>query len=825
MIEEFHGPFPSWTQLPAATGDPNKDYTAIQNAFDTLGRSGSPVLYGQGNYHIDRELNLGIGTPTGSTRGVIGVTWLGHSRHDTGLTWVGPGPEDTGKQVVMFRHNGVTRLRFGRMFFDGGGKATIGYCDAWDNSADFFPTGIRGEDVEFRNLHTKSPLSGPQSETAGMQLGILGYGASEGSFWRMVFNQVTEHDYTFGTTTVGAMTYNFNALNNRFIDCEFVGMQYGLTCFTPASNYSGDMMAIRCSFHGIERGWIGMANVCPNGTMRWCSGRDAWRAIDGWAIGPVCPHFTLQGNVMGATSTRHVEMGNAGPVGMIDNIIGPNWESVQNDVQVIPGYNSGPGEAYGIGNSFVTQTPYAGTARVHSVDDKVGQAFTDPGLKPPPTEPPAVRRAVFEASTLGLKGAVDAAYASGEPNPVIHIQYGTHEISETVYVPGNWPHSIEGDGDSVTTVHWAGVGDGPPIYWQSPPIGIARDFHIDAKSNVAPPVDAAIIDVTGCTGGVVELDECQNGGSLQVGALRAVNTGAVIVQSVGCNWGGTPSGEYAISSEGNSDLKMLFGNCGNGNEPFYRVLDGGKLTAVNVYAENVPSNTSTFIAPGSKGTLSVDGGHVACDNVNVDFSACPELMVTISNYGFDPNKPITIKLANNLLFLGATANNGTIDPAGATRYAVLNWQTGTNYNMQAAPEMIEGVSDLDQYMRDHLALLRDAKPRDMVANVPTGQCQLQLIRVTTGNERTAFTIQGSSGDIMHTLADAQAAAYKYLNPSITVDPTSPIFKSWITHKQLNSRGPLGVPVTPETKLDDGTIIQVFSTGFVVQSTPTGTKVI
>src|SRR5258708_3846974 len=139
-LEEFVGPFPSWRQVQCGGVD---DTTMLQNELDTLGRSGSPVLYIKtGTCKITTTLRLGQGAGS-QAGGVQNVTVLGHDPSDTKILWAGPAG---GK---MFEVDGVGHSRFGRLTWDGGGNADIAYFDATNNSQPYFPTGVRHEDEVF----------------------------------------------------------------------------------------------------------------------------------------------------------------------------------------------------------------------------------------------------------------------------------------------------------------------------------------------------------------------------------------------------------------------------------------------------------------------------------------------------------------------------------------------------------------------------------------------------------------------------------------------------------------------------------------------------
>ena len=158
-VEEFVGPFPSWRQVQCTGGD---DTALLQNELDTLGRSGSPVLYIQpGVCRITSTLRLGQGA--GATGGVHYVSMLGHDPADTTILWAGP------RGGKMFEVNGVAHSRFGRLTWDGGGLADMAYIDRTNNQTTTFRPacgtrtrcfGISEASPSISELPVRAPPSG-----------------------------------------------------------------------------------------------------------------------------------------------------------------------------------------------------------------------------------------------------------------------------------------------------------------------------------------------------------------------------------------------------------------------------------------------------------------------------------------------------------------------------------------------------------------------------------------------------------------------------------------------------------------------------------------
>ncbi|MBV9174611.1 MAG: hypothetical protein JOZ81_31505 [Chloroflexi bacterium] len=115
-VEAFVGPFPSWRQVHCTGQD---DTALLQDRLNTLGRSGSKVLYIQpGTCRITSTLHLGHGA--GGQVGVKYITLLGHDPADTKIVWGGP----SGTDQHMLEADGVAFSRFGRSTWDGAGCAS-----------------------------------------------------------------------------------------------------------------------------------------------------------------------------------------------------------------------------------------------------------------------------------------------------------------------------------------------------------------------------------------------------------------------------------------------------------------------------------------------------------------------------------------------------------------------------------------------------------------------------------------------------------------------------------------------------------------------------
>ncbi len=750
--EEFHGPFNSWhTLTPSNDTTGNTDTANIQAILNVLtpDRGTSPVLYlAAGNWYINRQWQAGIQIPAGQVQGLLGPMILGHSRSDTIVHWVGgqpvlPGGAGT-QGAGLFRHNGVTQMRFGRLTFDGGHVANFGYMDAWDNTQNFFPSGIRIEDFGVINLNPNSGLTGFQSETLGLSLGPLGFGSSELSVFRCYFNFSTSG----GPDSVAAMPYNFNALDLWFWDCQFIGMNMGIVDLTDSSNAAGDFCAQRCAFAVTERDFQ-IGNVGANYASRWNYGSRGWRHFEAAPLGNFTCGLTVQGCTLNPPSAGQVQLSIAGPVMLIDNKMAAKGPGDARTIYAVSAYNTdnSSGAEIGLGNHFADDqaTTYftSASTALHTVDDLFSVPYVDPGFPTMAPEPSAHPRTVREPASLTL-GAVKTLIESAQPYEVHHIPYGNYDGSETINVPANTPLFIEGDGPWTRLRRIGGATGNPVFNFLLPSLAHLRDVAITGGG------DDCVKTTGTSTGGVIHMEGCTDSNTPATGGLRAHNMGATIVDLLNCGIGnssasGTP---YGVSSEGNSVVHWVCGTTGSGQGPIYQVLSGGTLVACNVYGENGDNRPTILVAPNSNGTLVVDGGRLIGDSVNCDVSSFTGSVaicnISLATNHLDGTQGGTVVMGNNALFLGVTFPIGTAySVGGATQYAILCPRQTVLNGSGTSNQLVEasaGVADIPGYIRDHLAPLRVVKPVDLTftASVPSGHTQMMLIDVRTDGEAIAF---------------------------------------------------------------------------------------
>jgi len=175
-----------------AVGDGAADDTdAIQKGLSGV-KPGATVYLPAGTYRITRTLTL---------KGpLVGVAVVGHGR-DTKLVWDG---EAGGK---VFKDDGVAYSRFVGLFFDGKGKAAIGFYHYSDLR---FETEVMHRHLAFVNFTDAGILAEPKDK----------YALAETNFENCLFDNCRR----------GVVFTSFNDYDFTFDGCEFRGAEVAIEC-------------------------------------------------------------------------------------------------------------------------------------------------------------------------------------------------------------------------------------------------------------------------------------------------------------------------------------------------------------------------------------------------------------------------------------------------------------------------------------------------------------------------------------------------------------------------------------------------------------------
>jgi hypothetical protein len=703
--EEFVGPFASWAQVQCGGQD---DTDLLQKALDTLGQAGaSPVLYVNARTcRISNTLKLG---PVGG-KGKQTLTFIGADPATTRIVWAGPAGG------TMFAINGVGHSRYGRITWDGGGSAAAVYkLSAMDGTNQYFSTSNRHEDEVFTNLAPSG---------VAVRAGDSGIGDAETEWFRCHF---------IGPMAAGILLKNFNVGDYWVWDSEFQNVGYGVTNLLQGTENGAGWYAVnRSNFLNSSTADMAIGNT-GFFSSRWNYSRGSRQHVLSYPIGSAASPWSAQGEtVVSSGDAPPYTFGSVGPLGLLDSVLvgGPPDASVQ----VHEGYSVMPGgDLWAIGNKFTSdrsaQYSTGGAAsqgRMHGpVDDTYGAAVSDPGPPGLPETPPASTAPVIEVQNGDIAAALAQA---GSSHAIVHIPYGVYQVPATLQVG---PQVIlTGDGYGVTQLRSAGAD--PILHLSGPSQAVIRDLSLYGWSEAAQSRSATgiVIDNADQPGGLVHSEEWI-GERNDVG-WNVANLGSTVVDLLD-HLGSTNSGTYQKGADPSVDFRVtnarmhIFNGAGSASDVMYEVHSGELVSQTMYYESRIPT---TFVMPGSSGTLVLDGGKIGGNPGKLDTSDFNGTF-TLLNTGTAQN--VHNRFGSNSLVLGYQFGWGDSDrtsptfsggPFGFWEPRHNNGKGGTDL----ADEVSAGVPDENQYLRDHLAALRTSIPV-MLGDAPTDATYVRLYRV------------------------------------------------------------------------------------------------
>jgi hypothetical protein len=624
----------------------------------------------------------------------------------------------------MIEVNGVGHSRFGRLTWDGGGAADIVYFDTTSNELPYFPTGNRHEDEVFQHLWSGGGIAFYD-----------GTGSSGVSEWEYIRNKF------IGPMQAGIFLVNANVLDHWVWDSLFQNTQFGVTNFVPGrpGGAGGDWGVNRSVFlnNGND---LAIGNTQAFFSSRWNYSRGSQVHALGGPIGRASSAWTSQGETVLDYPDSPIVLQNVGPLGVLDGVF--RGGKPQGQMGVFEAYCNSDcsGDLWAIGNTFSNTSPYqyftppAPTGRgLHAyIDDKNGQTITDPG---PPALPPTPRRSTARVIEV-TGGDIGAALAkAGTSRAIVHIPYGTYDIHKTLEVGPNV--ILTGDGYGATQLH--SVGADPILHLAGPSHAVVRDLSLQGWDGNANRRIASglVIDNADQTGGLVHAEHSafqRSDRGWDVANLSQTTVDLFDDQN-GANThmdqgGANPSVDYRVSSA----RLHIFNGAGAGSDAIYE-LHAGELVSQTHYFEGNPGGSpAALVVPGSSGTLVLDAGNFAPTFGGIDTSTFRGLF-TLTNFGNTLPGDSTALTArqfgpNSLvmgLFYGSPAEATPPTFTGAPYALWLPRRINTQGSDLVADQQA-GIPDEAQFMRDHLAPLRAARPLSLMSR-PTGVTDVRLYRV------------------------------------------------------------------------------------------------
>jgi hypothetical protein len=683
--DEFVGPFASWKDLKrdfGAKGDGTTDDTsAFQNALNTLQpNSTNHVLYiPAGTYRISKTLDFSRIAP----RLAPAIMFIGEDPARTTIRWDGA----TNGQMMIY---GAWYSKMSRLTFDGVGKAKTAI--AHDAP---FSTHNEFSDMVFKDL------------SFGIEAGTPdGGGTAETAVERCLFLRCV---------LAGISIQNPNSLDWFIWNSEFDDCGLGVCNTYGAGNFHVYESLFRRSTQADmsigNTGYFSARNNTSIGSAAFFTSTPI----------PSCGLITLQGNTVVQPQGVPLQLGDYGPVLLLDNSL--------EDYQGLVGSIEPSSAFFSMGNTFTVSNAipsgFNGPTGIRLNDIITNQRVPVVLPKLPGALPRLPRQVIDLAgptNAAGIQAAINQAAASGSTRPVVHLPAGDYTVEQTLNIPTGTDVQLVGDGDA-TALRWAGPANGPLLHLAGPSHATLRDFHTFGPATNSQ-VDGLVIANSDQPGGRVYADQLDVYRSTQIGFFVEGLTNIAValpdfyhdgnhvsVRVVGAS--GIPSyTPYAGQIS-------IFGGASSGNDLTYDVSNGGKLLVRDMWYETSGTGTNKsprFMVCTNSGWFTLSGAQVA---LAVSETNIP--VVEVSNF------------VGRLSFLTTefTFTNGTVSVDGnETNTAVLllgtlNNTTPTINSAEAQTSLLQSFQLLDgplfnplidngssdpQFLKQMLAQTRSSRP-------------------------------------------------------------------------------------------------------------------
>jgi hypothetical protein len=578
--EEFAGPFPSWKNVKndyGAKGDGVTDDTAaIQAAMEDLrnmpGNRWSTLYFPAGTYRLEKTLL----NQRRQHNDWLGCQIMGEDPATTILQWHGAEGQWMWGLDAWY-------CKVSRFTFDGRGRAGTGLM-RWNN----FSTYCELSDLWFKDIKGNGICLG--SATNNHE------GQAEHAIERCRFTRC-------GT---GLLTADWNTMDIYIWWCLFED------CGRGVHNNMGGYQAFENVFLRSKDSDLGtqnnhVFNIVNNisiGSKRF--------------IGPFAARGYVQGNKIFETLDP---IAMPATECMIDNVVRSREE------QAGPCIKAGSKNHFSAGNTFTVADPVsAGSGRAIHLGQKIvpAGAIPVPATLRLPGPPLNKHRQVFEArpgtgdDAKEIQQQINAAAASADANPVVHLPKGKFALRQTVVVPAGKALQIVGDGGNEhgTVVTWSGQGTGPGWKLLGPSRATLRDLSL---SFVGSGADALVIENSDQPGGRIFCDQVVCGGNDPSKRCDiAILVDGVEQSDVTClngGWGEFTRGGVVVKGgpvrksggQTGGQVSLLLGALGNNEYRLLDVQDGGRVLACGFRDETPKAGALLDLGPDSAGAVSVMG--------------------------------------------------------------------------------------------------------------------------------------------------------------------------------------------------------------------------
>lgn len=596
--DEFVGPFANWANARdyGARGDGQSDDSeALQKALDDLKVDGKPkVLWiPTGTYRITKTLVM-------TSHINIGV--FGEDPAKTIVKW------DGAPEGVMLDCNGVRYSRFGRLTWDGQGKALTAIDHAWDGKVPGANTHNQHEDEWFQNVGF------------GIRGGRRGVMDAECAILRCRFQKCSK---------AGLSVENFNALDWFVWDSLFEDCRVGVTNEFGAGNFG----VYNSLFRGSSEADVTMSN-CQYFSLRGNTsiGSKAFFIARNRSCAGL---ITLQNNrILDATGEVPLQLGNIGPYLLLDNTIRarPDAKSPLITYQTARTFLA-------VGNRFSLMGAIAPppTGEEYLAVDNFVVPRERMSAAPPvlPDILPLAKRRVFEISaSTNLQKTIDEAAKLRGQRPILHFASGDYSISKTLTVPAGCDVQLAGDG-YASRLMWKGENGSALLKLLGPTRATLRDLTLHGSGN------SNGLLATNCDQGGsriwMEQGEVQNGkdglvadgldnARLELRDFYHSGVKGVAVKSIG--------GPRLSSGKTATTSLNIFGGASSNNELSYDVQNGGRIVATDIWYEGAPPRFINFTNK-SRGSFTLNGATTATGRPGPNQEATdPNFAALQIDYGF-----------------------------------------------------------------------------------------------------------------------------------------------------------------------------------------------
>ena len=583
---EFTGPFASWVNVKTAFGAKGDgltdDTAAIQKAFNSINSSGNnPVLwFPAGTYVLSSTLTL---THLNS------FSIRGEDPTSTILKWAGP------NGATMLQTDASTYFRISRLTMDGSGKAaTAEDFTTLSNS----PGGYYSTFNEISDQHIIGV-------TTGIKLSV----AAETTIERVFFDGLSGYGVTLG---------NFNTLNIFINDSLFKNCGTGVSNIPGAGNF-----VVTNSY--FERSAVADLSIGNTGyfTSRHNTSSGSTAHFVAGNAGQNAAQITIQNSTILDPSSVPFQIGNEGPLMLIDNVI--RMQDPSQPAVVTTDIASMTTNILSFGNTYTTsQSPRTqGEPSLHGTYQSYDDSVVDPALIPNVTIPanvyipPNLHRTVYEVSTNGnggeIQNQIDKAISDGGLNSVVHIPAGQHRIYNTISVPAGSNIQLLGDDVTFSYVLWNGSGTGPLLQLNGSNVTVEDLFLAREGGSIVDGV-ALSIDDQPSTNVMVDQAELQqfNAYSVNFDGIEHANAELFSTYTLGSITGvNVVGGPYRTSGAGSLGITNFYSGSlqSEAMSTSFSVNNGGKLMIQDNWHDGGGTSPRNFVLSG-RGTVTEQVGMV-----------------------------------------------------------------------------------------------------------------------------------------------------------------------------------------------------------------------